>query len=672
MSTRLPPDDPITAPEGDDPALEPLAHWLAEGWIEPLDYHLGRMAVRGLDGRLGGRRGRDGLETPAASLGSNEAPPALAAVTMALVSRLTRLGHSCVDLEAWADRAIGPADAPWTTPSRSDWVAALEHMGITGLGDRLTPLICADERWLYLTRYWQHENRLAERLADRSRHLGAIPIDAREPGWSDRLKPLLGGDAALDAAQRIAVAIGLLRPIALIIGGPGTGKTTTVGRLLSALAVASPHRRIALAAPTGKAAVRLTSALDAARARLSQLGSSSDALPTGAVTVHRLLGPQAHRPGQRFRHHRGHPIPYDTVIVDEVSMVDLALMDHLVEALPETAQLILVGDPNQLAAVEVGSVLADLTQPGADWGEEVEAQVARLSGQSLEQVRAAAAPGPLPASTVALRTGHRFDGDSTLRELAESCLAGSVEGFLERVDDTTDERIHWEPIGDPRAALERIVQLAHPAYAALQREANRLPESGATLIELLGQFGILSARRHGMLGSQLINQRLTRTLAPPGWQSAWYRGRPIQIQRNDYEVDLFNGDLGLALTDPETRRVRVAFPGIGEAGVRLLPTVRLPAHESAYATTIHKSQGSEFTHVLVVLPPGSETLMTRELLYTAITRSRGQLTILADRAVLRVALRQTTARQSRLAERIAAHLGNTGVSGSADADRPPP
>ena len=498
-----------------------------------------------------------------------------------------------------ASRVVAPAEAP----------------------DNLPLVLDADGR-LYLHRYFDYERRLAQRIA---RRLSApsLAVPASTAALLDRLLPA----ATAPAGQRRAALLALQRPLTIVSGGPGTGKTTTVVNLLALMRDAQPDARIALAAPTGKAAARLT---DAIRLRIASLPQDLTAnLPAEASTIHRLLG--ARPDSNAFRHDAAHPLPLDVLIVDEASMLDLALAARLVDALPGDARIVLLGDKDQLAAVDAGAVFAELS--------------------SLRDERA----------VVLLTENFRFAEASGIGRLAADIRAGEAASALAWLRAGEDPDVGWID-DDARAPSTQTIERLIAGYAPY---LDTLAAPEATLAGRFAAFDcfrVLCAERNGPRGVDGINDLVSRHVraavaparAPMGSDAggaSWFFGRPVMVLRNDYVLKLFNGDVGLAFPD-EAGTPTVWFP-MAAGGYRPVLPVRLPQHETAFATTVHKTQGAEFDDVLLLLPARPSRVVTRELVYTAVTRSRRRATIAGGAAVFEAALATPTQRASGLLARIA-------------------
>ncbi len=593
----------------------------------------------------------------AAATGADAATVAAIARAATALSLAISEGHVCLALAELAS-ARDDAAAPRLDVAR--WRAALQASGIVGSPDApgAMPLILdADDR-LYLHRYFDYERRLAARLT-RARHAGADAAATSAPVRA-RLAELFAANAARlgDAAdwQKLAAALALRGRLTVISGGPGTGKTTTVVNLLACLLTLAPASRIALAAPTGKAAARMT---DAIRQRAQHLPPElRDRMPTASSTVHRLLGVTP----SGFSHDAAHPLAIDALVVDEASMLDLALATQLLEAVPPAARIILLGDKDQLAAVESGAVFAELSvDPSL-----TEACIADLAAMTGTEPSTIAPPRPitpsaLKDSAVWFTQTYRFARDSGIGRLAADVNAGRAADATAWLREGADPEVAWLDT-PPHASLEPALQRMEAGYAdyldAVRADATQV----GAVTEAFGRFRVLCALRDGPRGVTALNAALTRrwraALGLPGLDDApgaspWFPGRPVLVLTNDYVLRLFNGDIGIALPDADGQLL-VYFPDADQPGsFRAIAPVRLPRHETAFAMTVHKSQGSEFDGVFVMLPEQRSRVLTRELLYTAITRARRRVTLVTDAPVLEQAIATPTERHSGLLTRLA-------------------
>ncbi len=534
-------------------------------------------------------------------------PDERVALAVALVVRALRGGSVCVDLSTIAG-VVGADELPW--PQGVAWLAAVRASPLLGAPPVLH--LYAD-RLLYLDRYWLEEKQVCDDLLALLVRRPAVELPPTE-----RLFP------AGFQEQREAAEIALSQAVTVLTGGPGTGKTTTVARLLALVAeqaeLAGRSRpRIALAAPTGKAAARLQEAVQHEVANLdaadrSRLGGLS------AVTLHRLLGS---KPGTsaRFRHDRTNRLPHDVIVVDETSMVSLTLMARLLEAVRPDARLVLVGDADQLASVEAGAVLADLVEG--------------LSGRN--DVRVAA-----------LRTSHRFG--ASIGALADAIRVGDADRVLAllRSGDEHIEYIEFAEGDDPTQRLRSIVV----PHALRLREAAVLGAADVALAAL-DEHRLLCAHRRGPFGVAHWNAQVQKWIAEetgqPAW-SEWYAGRPLLVTANDYGLRVYNGDTGVTVAGPEGLRAVIA----SATGPLDFATSRLGDVETMHAMTIHKSQGGQADEVTVLMPPEDSRLLTRELFYTAVTRAKAKVRVVGSEASVRAAIERRAVRATGLRQRLQA------------------
>ncbi|WP_017938913.1 exodeoxyribonuclease V subunit alpha [Zestomonas thermotolerans] len=553
----------------------------------------------------------------------------------ALCSQALGAGDVCLPLARWAGRRPWP-EQPFALPALAAWQERLRASPLVGAPGVYAPLIL-DQGRLYLARYQAYEVRLAEQLLARVERRPAVD----EERLAESLARLFAFNRQQPDWQRLAAAQAVRGNLAVISGGPGTGKTTTVVRLLAALLEQPGGERLAigLAAPTGKAAARMAEAIRNAKAELPVSAAVKAALPEEARTLHRLLGSRGDSPA--VRHHAGNPLPLDVLVVDEASMVDLALMAKLVDALPPQARLILLGDKDQLAAVEAGAVFAELCE-GQGFSAATAAELQRLTGQP---VPAGAPRSRLGEAVVLLTHSHRFAGDSGIGELARRINGGDVAGTLSLLEESRED-LAWQGQPSPAILLERLEQGYLPYLEAAQTG------DPAAAFAAFNAFRALCAQREGPFGVAGLNEgletRFKRRLRREA-RDNWYPGRALMVRQNDYALGLFNGDIGLCL--PTAEGLRVFFEG--ENGFRAFAPARLPSHDSAFAMTVHKSQGSEFAEVLLVLPEAPSPLLTRSLLYTGITRAKRKVELWALAERLADCVRTRAERAAGLAARLA-------------------
>ncbi|HJV25533.1 MAG TPA: exodeoxyribonuclease V subunit alpha [Aromatoleum sp.] len=678
-----------TALLADIPGL--LQRWVDHGWLRPLDRAFAEFLR---------------AEVP-------DAAPLLL-LAAALASHQLGRGHVCLDLAATlADPRFAlslPPEGDDTVErpplpdealaglTLADWRAALAHALLVASGVGNTPLVLVDTR-LYLRRYWQYECDVRAGIADRLSASATLQAGLDPAAFRSALDALFPAAGTIDW-QKLACALAARSAFSIVTGGPGTGKTTTVVKLLAllqSLALSGDSARplrIRLAAPTGKAAARLNESIAGAVRRLPLDGlpdgeAVREAIPTEVTTLHRLLGS---RPDTRhFRHDARNPLLLDVLVVDEASMVDLEMMAAVLAALPPATRLVLLGDKDQLASVEAGAVLGELcararkghyTPATRDW-------LAQATGAQIDLDLVDATGEPLDQAIAMLRVSHRFTADSGIGRLAEAVNAGELATMhalrsaayadlahvnLAGVQDpafddliTDGGAANFPGRGEGRVANDqtlappvgyrhylRTLRDAHPPLDAAQDAFDQWAQQ---VIAAHRHFQVLCALRRGPWGVEGLNQRIAQRLSSAGLIPAsqgWYLGRPVLVTRNDYGLGLMNGDIGITLELPRLAPdgspqwgLRVAFPaGDGSDGIRWVLPSRLQAVETVYAMTVHKSQGSEFAHAALVLPDTLNPILTRELVYTGITRARHWLTLapagsarVLDEAVSRRVLR---------------------------------
>lgn len=566
----------------------------------------------------------------------------------AVLSRDVGEGHVCLPLTHLhaGEQVHGPAQALWqqlfALAGPADIIARqLQRSQAVGDGHDATPLVLSNER-LYLNRMWRNELSVARFFSQNS----ALPT-VDEPALATALTALFPPSKEVDW-QKVAAAVALTRRISVIAGGPGTGKTTTVAKMLAALIQTggSGRCRIRLAAPTGKAAARLSESLGLALGQLPLSDEQKALLPADAGTLHRLLGI---RPGsQRARYHAGNPLHLDVLVVDEASMIDLPMMARLIEALPTHARVIFLGDRDQLASVEAGAVLGDICAwMNAGYTPQRAQMLSRLTGAAVPAGEGDAA-GALRDSLCLLQKSYRFGSDSGIGLLADAVNRGDRAAvsavFAQEFSDITLRPL---TTGEQYQAMLTEALSGYADYLQLLK-AQATP---GEILSAFSRYQLLCALREGPFGVSGLNAQLEQLLArrgkiTPSRHSRWYEGRPVMISRNDSALGLFNGDVGIAL-DRGTG-LRVWFP-LPDGTIKSVQPNRLPEHDTAWAMTVHKSQGSEFNHAALVLPDRSVPVVTRELVYTAITRAKQRLSIYADMQLLAQAVTRRTERRSGLA-----------------------
>ena len=548
----------------------------------------------------------------------------------AVASAAVQSGHTCADLGLVVGRRVlderGEPALDVEYPALDAWTEALARSRLVAVGEPKVreprPLVLSGRR-LYLARYFEYERRLAEALL---RRVGRDEEGLDGERLSTDLARLFPEGSPGANEQRTAAHLAVLSRLSVISGGPGTGKTYTVAKILvllqeQALGAGRDPYRIALLAPTGKAAQRLGEAIQKILAELGT-GPRMPATVPAASTIHRALGYQPRTP-TRFRHDRQNPLPCDLVVVDEASMVDLALMAKLVDAVPDGARLVLLGDKDQLASVEAGSILADM-----------------YAG------RARGAEPSLADGMVELSHSHRFREGSGIAELARAVNAGDTAGALAVLRESP--HVTLEPLPDPERLAKSLGAIALEKFGRLESA------SVDDKLALLDGFRILCAHRRGPFGVETLNEWVSLYLRKRGaleLDGDFYEGRPIIVTANDYQVELYNGDVGVIGRDgaPELP-LAACFGAIGAR--RSVPLALLPPHETAFAMSVHKAQGSEFDEVLLLLGDRPSPLLTRELVYTAVTRARRRVRIFGSPEILAAAIASRVQRASGLRERL--------------------
>ena len=567
-------------------------------------------------------------------------------VGAALASSAVAQGHAGLDLAR--PQLVCDAAVEW--PDAQEWEAALRAsrwvaQPPAGAASAQAPL-AYENGMLYLRRYREYERRLADGL----RRIATATFAMHDASELAPLFAALFPGAREGDRQARAAALALLRSLLLVTGGPGTGKTTTIARVLLLLVeqarlAQAPLPRIALAAPTGRAAERMAESLRAATTQLRAMAGVDaalcDALPEAASTLHRLLGTIPDSP--RFRHDADHPLPFDVIVVDEASMVDLPLMCKLVEAVPDGARLILLGDRDQLPSVEAGDVLAAIVDSAAGDGDALPRAIATVLEPLLGKVPVATdANGPLAGHRVQLQRGYRQASSLDLAPLADALRRGEADATLQLLQDGLAGVHFHDDLADPLTGTTREALLA-PWRALLELD------DPAIALQHAAKLRLLTALRDGPQGANVLNQRIEDALA--GTQrDVYFHGRLLLITENSYRHGLFNGDIGVCQRD--SNGVPVAWFSGGSDGVRGFHPASLPAHGGAFAMTVHKAQGSEFDAVWLLLPRQDARSLSRELLYTAATRARSALHVCTGKAVLRAALARHAQRVSGLAWRL--------------------
>lgn len=601
--------------------LSQIKQWATQGLIRSVDYQLAQLMA-----------------------GKSPDAPELWLLS-ALVSYELSTGNVCLPLS----KLQSPSDY-WPEEIAEhlalvDWSQIEMDQLVLGAGDNVTPLVMDKERF-YLYRYWQYECQVAQELLQRT---GSVETD--ESLLKSGLARYFSSQEISEIDwQQVAAAVAVQKRFSVISGGPGTGKTTTVIKLLALYIEQCKAKgqsyNIQLAAPTGKAAARLAESISSAKEKLDIDAALMAEIPTQASTLHRLLGVIPN--SIRFRHDADNPLHLDLLVLDEASMVDLPMMSRLLKALPSTARLILLGDRDQLASVEAGSVLGDI----CSWP-----QVLTYSdGQNNQLHQLCSLGSDLPQGGTSdfsdglalLYKSYRFNDQSGIGFLAKAVNAGECDQ-VRSVLKAGYKDLNYQFLSIE--SYEALVNTVVDQYAELFKRL-LTGEKPKVLLAQLTHFQLLCARREGDYGVAGLNERIYERLKSRGLikeQGTWYPGRPVMITRNDASLSLFNGDIGLVAFD-DSGRLKVWFEQNGE--MRSVLPSRLPQHDTVFAMTVHKSQGSEFNRVMLILPPTDSPLLSKELLYTGITRAKNELDIVATEKVLLQATLRRTERAGGLASRL--------------------
>jgi len=592
------------------------------GFFSPLDLHFARFMAK-----------------------VSKAPSQELVLAAALVSRMTREGHICLDLSSQEPIHASETGERVVFPEAGKWGKQLTRSGVVGEPGEHKPLVLDPKGRLYLYRYWEYQEEIAKGIKSR------ISLDSYVPQVKSLREGLNRIFPALEEVgtdwQKVAALAAARRKFCVITGGPGTGKTTTVAKILALLMEMEQDRteglRTALVSPTGKGAARLQEAMKKAKEELACEQSVKALIPDEASTIHRLLGTVVGSP--YFRFNALNHLPVDTVVVDEASMVDLALMSKLVQALPSQARFILLGDKDQLSSVEAGAVLGDICDTGQShpFSKTFCDEIQKTTGYKISGAKAA--PG-MSDSIVQLIRSYRFGYESGIASASRSVNEGNADAALKIMQDAGRGDFRWSPLPSPKALPRALKDRGLEEFHYLFEVSD--PQ---TAFEQLDRFRIICALRLGPFGVNAVNLLVEHQLRGQKLirgEGRWYRGRPVLITQNDYNLHLYNGDIGIAMPDPGADGELRVFFKAPDGALRALHPVRLPEHETVYAITVHKSQGSEFDRLLLILPDQDSPVLTRELIYTGITRARQGVEVWGNENVFREALGRRTTRVSGL------------------------
>lgn len=627
-----------------------IKYLLEKKEIDHLDYHFAKFAT-GLTGK-------------------EETEILLAA---ALVSRKTREGHICINLEEYEGRNLIANDELTVCPLLSNWLEKLKASPIVGKPEKdFKPLILDEKNRLYLYRYWAYENRIAKQIKK------YIEENITEGGLEElpsRLNELFpskkNGTADL---QKLAAYTAVVKKFCVISGGPGTGKTTTVAKILALLASFALYPtgsgeneedlfssaankknqeglRIQLAAPTGKAAARLQESIKNFKSKVNSTGIKIskevlDLIPEEASTIHRLLGS---RPGSPyFMHNRKNPLRADVLVVDEASMIDVALMSKLLEALREDAKLIILGDKDQLSSVEAGKFLGDVCTSALEssYSPDFYNVIKDVTGFPPEEGTSIENRHSLRDCFIHLKESHRFNDQSGIGVLSSQINKGNKEAAIQLLKESNFQDVSLKNVTSEIQLEKELKEKVSTYYKKYLCE-----DDPATAFKLFDQFRVLCAMREGPFGVNSINETIESIIkseAITDVKKDWYKGMPIMITQNSYSLNLFNGDIGIVLPDSSAGgKLKAYFPS-PDGSYRKLHQLRLPEYEKVYAMTVHKSQGSEFDNIVLILPDKQNPVLTRELLYTGVTRAKSTCEVWSSEKILMAAIDANIKRSSGL------------------------
>jgi len=516
-------------------------------------------------------------------------------------------GNICVDLS----EVFGGSEVVSASES-------LRSSKIVGQPGDYRPLVLDAANRLYLYRYWKYESDLAKALISMASDLPEVDEELLKSGLERLFEKTTEGPDW----QRIAAAAAVRSRFCVISGGPGTGKTTTVVKIITLLLEQAKggRMRIGLAAPTGKAAARLKESIRRAGKELENSTKAAGDIPTDVSTIQRLLGviPDS----CRFRHNDDNPLPYEAVVIDEASMIPLGIMAKLIEALAPGSRLILLGDRDQLASVEAGAVLGDICNTGHGYGYSSEfiKFISDSTGCVIDESFLGSTVPALANAVVVLQKNYRFGEDSGIGLVSRAINDGNAAGALDNLKAGTIAEMTLCETPSRDSLRKKLGNAVVTGFADYLKH-----ESPDEVLKAFDQFRVLCALRQGIYGVEGINVLIETILSDEGiirTDKQWYHGRPVMVVINDYSLKLFNGDIGIALNDPESEvGLSVYFPSTGGAARKYSP-YRLPLHETVFAMTVHKSQGSEFEKILMIMPPFNNQILTREIMYTGLTRAR--------------------------------------------------
>ncbi|VFP84561.1 RecBCD enzyme subunit RecD [Candidatus Erwinia haradaeae] len=572
------------------------------------------------------------------------------------LSRDTRVGHVCLPLRNLCPAAFfsglhqGLAHMIWESSGNpKDIERVLLACPVVSNGQTVTPLVL-EKKSLYLYRMWHNEVIVAQFIQRKN-----LLLDVEEKKTRKILDSYFDQNNILNW-QKIAVAIAITCKLAIIAGGPGTGKTTTIAKLLGVLIELLPvPQRIKVVASTGKAAARLTESLNLTLQKIHRIDLVSRGFPREAITLHRLLGITPG--GQRIRFNKDNPLPVDVLVIDEASMIDLAIMAYLFSVLSHHTRVVFLGDHHQLSSVEAGSVFGDLCYNASNHYSLYRAeQLSRLTGYKVIG-REDYTHNAISDMICVLPTSYRFKQSSGIGQLAIAVNAGKAQLSIKILNDNFSDVCYFslKSAADYQHLLDNCIE-GYRIYLRLL-QAGEKPHK---ILMAFRDFRVLCTICHGLFGTAGLNEYIEKMLhqiglifAHTSWKYPWYIGRPIMIMRNNPALQLCNGDIGIAILD-DAREMKVWFL-LPNGHTKAFNPLLLPLHSTAFAMTVHKAQGSEFDHVILVLPHQKISIITRKLIYTAITRAKRKITIYADQGVFQKAVSLDILRRSGLLDKLYAN-----------------
>ena len=570
----------------------------------------------------------------------------LVGIVASLVSSALANASVCLNLEDIAGKNMLIDGDDVSFPQLDELRETLKDSAAVGCPGEYRPLILDSSDRLYLYRYWKYEHDVARVILEKAAQSICLPDPAVLIAEIRELFPT--PQDGIDW-QLVAVMAALRKRFCVISGGPGTGKTSTVAKIIALLLRLAGDKtpRIALAAPTGKAVARLKESLGKMKEELNCDEVIGGGFPD-VSTIHRLLGsiPRS----SRFRFSQENPLPFDAVIVDEASMVDLPLMAKLVVGLKPESRLILLGDRDQLASVEAGAVLGDICGSGRNqaFSADFSSNFAAVTGSDIPEDIPCQNLPPLTDSVVVLRKNYRFGDESGIGALSRLINEGAGVEAMELLASGACGDLTWHDLPSPEGFAKAITNAILDGFGAYL-EADEPVEA----LRRFEKFRVFCAVRKGAYGAEAVNRLAEEILARRGLinpRNRWYRGRPIMITANDYNLKLFNGDIGIIFPDASRDGGAIAHFSTLDGETRAVSPLRLPEHETVYAMTVHKSQGSEFEKILLLLPPHDSAIMTRELIYTGVTRARRSAEVWGQKKLFISSVERVIERKSGLAE----------------------